>query len=103
MICDHQFIYLEHPQQLCDHEKYAILATHTANTSFHSFAAEIRFHALFLTSLAKIPIPLIWRSPYDSAIRADMSIDDCELQGPTPYYRENSCMVRKQKQTHPEY
>lgn len=103
MICDHQFIYLEHPQLLSVYEKHAILATHTANTSFHSFAAEIRFHALFLTSITKIPIPFFGRSAYDSAIRADLSIDDKEFQGPTPYYRENSFMVRKQKRAHPEY
>lgn len=103
IICDHQFLYLEHPQRLSEHEKRAILATHSANTSFHSFAAEIRFHALFLTPLAKIPIPFLWRSPYDSAIRADLSIDDSEFQGPTPYYRENGAMVHKQKQAHPEY
>ena len=102
-VCDHKNIYIRDPQHLSRYEQLAILATHTGNVSFHSFAAEIRFHALFLTPLAKIPIPFLWRSPYDSAIRADLSIDDKEFQGPTPYYRENSFMVRKQKQAHPEY
>jgi len=102
-VCNHKHIFIQDTQHLTSHEKAAILATHTANTSFHSFAAEVRFHALFLTPLAKIPIPILWRSPYDSAIRADMSVDDGEFQGPTPYYRDNGSMVRRQKACHPAY
>lgn len=102
-VCNHKHIFIQDVQHLTIHEKAAILATHTANTSFHSFAAEVRFHALFLTPLAKIPIPILWRSPYDSAIRADLSVDDGEFQGPTPYYRNNGFMVRRQKACHPAY
>jgi len=102
-VCDHRHIYIENPDALNVYEKQAILATHTANTSFHSFAAEIRFHACFLTPPAKLPIPFLGHSAYDSAIRADMSIDDAELQGPTPYYRPNSRMCRLQRKYHPEY
>ena len=39
-------------------------------------------------------------SVYDSAIRADMSIGDTELQGWTPYYRENSRIVQEQFRYH---
>ena len=39
-------------------------------------------------------------SPYASAIRADMSIGDAEFAGPTPYYRPDSRIVRKQYHCH---
>ena len=85
------------------YEKLAILATHTADVSFPSFAAEVQYHARFLTPLARIPIPFLGRSLYDSAIRADMTIDDCELEGPAPFHNLNSRWVRRQAQCHPEY
>ena len=83
---------------MTEQERLAILATHTGNTSFFSFAAEVQFHAKFLTWWAKIPIP--GGSPYASAIRADMSIGDAEFEGPTPYYRPDSRIVRKQYHCH---
>ena len=95
-VCDHRQIILCDPNHPTEQERLAILATHTGNTSFCSFAAEVQFHAKFLTRWANIPIPLVGRSPYDSAIRADMSIGDTEFAGPTPYYRANSRIVRKQ-------
>ena len=49
---------------------------------------------------AKIKIPFLGKSVYDSAIRADMSIGDTELQGYTPYYRENSRIVQEQYRYH---
>ena len=81
-----------------ERERLAILATHTGNTSFFSFAAEVQFHAKFLTWWAKFPVP--GGSPYASAIRADMSIGDAEFAGPTPYYRPDSRIVRKQYHCH---
>lgn len=100
IICDHAYIRIADAKNLTMQEKYAILATHTANTSFNSFAAEVRFHALFLTGLARIPIPGLGRSPYDSAIRADMSIGDSELRGPEPYYNPESRLMREQQKVH---
>lgn len=102
-ICDHRYIYVHDPQHLTLHEKLAILATHTGNVSFHSFAAEVRFHACFLFSLAKLPLPFFGHSVYASAVRADMSIDDNELQGITPYYNPKSRWLRQQKAQHPHY
>ena len=95
VICDHEKIYICDPLHPTKQEQLAILATHTGNTSFYSFAAEVQFHARFLTRWARIPIPFIG-SPYASAIRADMSIGDAEFAGPTPYYWPNSPIVKKQ-------
>lgn len=100
-ICDHSRIFLQDPGNLSREETLAILATHTGNTSFHSFAAEIRWHALFLVPLARIPIPFVG-SPYASAVRADLSIQDREFQGPKPYYDPNSRLIREQMQFHRE-
>lgn len=95
-VCDHQRIHIGNTLELTEHERLAILATHTANVSVHSFAAEVRFHALFLVRFPLNPI-------YESAIRADMTICDNELQGFTPYYRLNSRLVKQQEQYHQDY
>lgn len=100
IVCDHKTIRMADPNHLTEEEKLAILATHTANTSYHSFAAEVRFHAVFLVDVARIPLPFIGHSVYDSAIRADMTIEDGELVGPTPYYQEDSKWMREQKKFH---
>ena len=99
LVCDHRKIYLRDAEQLTDYEKLAILATHTGNVSFHSFAAEIRFHAMFLAGFANVRLPVVG-SPYGSAIRADMSIGDAEFQGPAPYYRLSGKLVRTQMKYH---
>ena len=98
MVCDNERIYVGDPLHPTEWERLAILATHTGNTSFFSFAAEVQFHAKFLTWWAKFPVP--GGSPYASAIRADMSIGDAEFAGPTPYYRPDSRIVRKQYHCH---
>ena len=72
-ICDNEKIFINDPQAPTGFESAAILATHTGNTSVYSFAAEVEYHARFLTPLAKIKIPFFGRSIYDSAIRADMT------------------------------
>ena len=95
IVCDHENIYIQNVKRLSWHEKLAILATHTGNVSYHSFAAEIRYHAMFLKKLMKIRFPLAG-SPYASAVRADMSIGDKEFQGPTPYYDLSSKLVCEQ-------
>lgn len=56
-VCDNQNIFIQNKHHLSKFEKSAILATHTGNVSVHSFAAEVRFHALFLNDLAKIRLP----------------------------------------------
>lgn len=100
VVCDGEKIFIQDPNQISVHEELAILATHTANISFNSFAAEVCFHAKFLTNLARIPIPFLGCSVYDSAIRADMTIDEGELVGPTPYYRMGSRLLKKQRKFH---
>ena len=100
MVCDHERIYIQDPLRLTEQEQLAILATHTGNTSVYSFAAEVQFHARYLTWWTRIPIPFVGKSPYASAIRADMSIGDAEFVGPTPYHRPNSAIVKKQRRCH---
>ena len=74
---------------------------HTGNVSVHSFAAGIRYHAMFLKRLMKIRLPFVG-SPYASAVRADMSIGDKEFQGPTPYYDLSGKIVCEQAEYHAE-
>ena len=100
VICDNENIYLENREEPTAHEAVAILATHTGNTSVYSFAAEVEYHARFLTPLAKIKIPFFGRSIYDSAIRADMTVGDTEFQGPAPFYKADSKIVKRQYELH---
>jgi len=99
IVCDHEKIYIQNVKQLSRYEKLAILATHTGNVSYHSFAAEIRYHAMFLKKWMKIRLPMAG-SPYASAVRADMSIGDKEFQGPTPYYDLSGKLVQEQLKFH---
>ncbi len=100
VVCDNENIYFESREGLTEQEALAILATHTGNTSIYSFAAEIEYHARFLTTLAKIKIPFFGRSIYDSAIRADMTVGDTEFEGPAPFYKEISKIVKRQYALH---
>lgn len=100
LVCDHERIYVADPLHPTERERLAILASHTGNVSFYSFAAEVQFHARFLTRWAKFPIPGVGRSPYASAIRADLSIGDAEFTGPSPYYRNGSRIVQRQYRCH---
>ena len=100
VICDNEKIYIKNRESLTDHEQLAILATHAGNTSVYSFAAEVEYHARFLTPLAKIKIPFFGRSIYDSAIRADMTAGDTEFQGPATFYRLDSKIVKRQYALH---
>ena len=102
ILCDHQQISIRDPKNPTPYEAAAILATHTGNTSVHSFAAEVEYHARFLTPWAKIRVPLLGRSMYASAVRADMSVGDTEFQGPAPFYRETSKIVKRQTSLHPD-
>lgn len=98
VVCDHKYIYIQDTENLTDFEKLAILATHTGNVSIHSFAAEVRYHAMFLVWYAKLPIPFLKSTIYASAIRADMTIEDKEFEGPAPFYDMNSRFVKEQIQ-----
>ena len=100
VVCDNEKIYIENSEELTEYETAAILATHTGNTSFYSFAAEVEYHARFLTPLAKIKIPFFGRTIYDSAIRADMTVGDTEFEGPAPFYKETSKIVKRQYALH---
>lgn len=99
-VCDNTKIYIKDRENPDAYESAAILATHTGNTSLYSFAAEVEYHARFLTPLAKIKIPFFGRSIYDSAIRADMTVGDTEFEGPAPFYNSNSRIVKRQFQHH---
>ena len=100
VLCDNEKIYIKNPAEPTAYESAAILATHTGNTSVYSFAAEVEYHAKFLTSLAKIKVPFFGRSIYDSAIRADMTVGDTEFEGPAPFYRSDSPIVKRQYSLH---
>lgn len=100
IVCDNEKIYLKNREAPTEYESLAILATHTGNTSVYSFAAEVEYHARFLTPLAKMKIPFFGRSIYDSAIRADMTVGDTEFEGPAPFYKETSKIVKRQYALH---
>ena len=100
IVCDNENIYLKNREAPTEYEALAILATHTGNTSVYSFAAEVEYHARFLTPLAKMKIPFFGRSIYDSAIRADMTVGDTEFEGPAPFYKETSKIVKRQYALH---
>lgn len=102
IICDHENIFLQDQNHLTLPEKLSILATHTASTSFHSFAAEVQFHAFFLTWYARFLPPFGRRTIYDSAIRADITIDESPLLALLPYHNPHSKWVRVQKSYHPQ-
>ena len=94
---------LKNTEDLTEHERTEILATHTGNTSRYSFAAEVEYHVRYLTSLARIKLPLFKKSIYDSSFRADMTIGDAERRISVSYYRENSKIVQRHYQLHKNY
>ena len=102
IVCDHEKIYINDPKNPDYYEKLAILATHTADTSFNCFACEVQYHALFLNSFTKMKISFL-RSVYESAIRADLSIDDSEFEGNAPYHRTDSNLVKKHIDKHGKF
>lgn len=99
-VCDHTKIYIRDRQNPDIYESAAILATHAGSTSVFAFAAEVEYHARFLTPLAKIKLPFFGKSVYESAIRADMTIGDTEFEGPAPFHRSDSRIVKRQYQYH---
>lgn len=101
-VCDGERIYIADKTAPDEFESLAILAVHTADTSFNCFAAEVQYHALFLIPAARVRIPFIG-SVYESAIRADLSIDDSEFEGNAPYHNPDSRLVNKHKAIHGEF
>lgn len=102
-LCDHEKIYINNPEALTDLEAAVILATHAGNTSRYSFAAEVEYHARFLIPAARLRIPFFGKSIYESAIRADMTVGDTEFEGPAPFYRTDSKIVKRQTMLHAPY
>lgn len=100
MICDHKSIFLSDPACPSPEETAVLLATHTANTSFHSFAAEICFHARFLIKPLRLPLPFSKKTFYDSAVRADMTIDCSPWHSLFPFYHPRSKCIRQQRVYH---
>ena len=100
VVCDNSKLYIRNRENPDLYETAAILATHTGNTSLYSFAAEVEYHARFLTPPAKIKLPFFGKSIYDSAIRADMTVSDPEFEGPAPFHRADSRIVKRQYQYH---
>lgn len=100
IVCDNEKIYFTDRENPDEYESLAILATHTGNTSLYSFAAEVEYHAKFLIPLAKVKIPFVGKSVYESAIRADMTAGDTEFEGPAPFHNPKSKIVKRQYNFH---
>ena len=83
---------------LSDYEKHVILATHTGNVSFNSFAAEVKYHAEALWKWYGDFSPV-----YERAVRADMAIGEENESGITDqYYNLDSDIVQEQVRYHGE-
>lgn len=85
--------------KITSYEKYAILAIHTGNVTFNSFAAEVQFHADALDDyLSSLP------DYYEAALGADMAIGEEYESGMfNDYYDLDSSIVQTQIQYHGEY
>lgn len=99
-ICNHEKIRVFNPKHLTVYESSAILATYTGNTSVHSFAAEVEYHAKLLTPLAMLKIPFIGKSIYASALRTNLTIGDAELASSAPFHKPDSRIVKRQYSLH---
>lgn len=97
-LCDGRYIKIKCADCPTMEEQYAVLATHTANTSFNSFAAEVRMHAQFLLPVLRIGMRTAFL--YNSALRADMTIDGAGKMWFAPYYYRASACVRRQAKEH---
>ena len=96
-------IEINNTYNLSIYEKYAILATFTADVNFNSFAAEVQFHADAVDNW-KSDLPFVGDYWYKSAIRADMAIgEDYESGLYDEYYDLNSDIVKAQAEYHGEY
>lgn len=84
-------------------EQQALLAFHTGNLSYNSFAAEVKFHA---DALVQWPARIPWAGHniwYRAAIRADMGFgpeNRLYALALCPYYRPGSRLLREQESFH---
>ena len=88
------------------YEKQAILTTHTANTSFNSFAAEVVYHAKLTKEYDNEIINYIYEHLIDKhALRADMGVGEEKVSGYTDYeyYNPESDTMKLEIQFHGEY
>lgn len=91
-------IHIADVNNLTEYEKYIILATHTNNVTFNSFAAEVEFHA----DAVNYPEAII-PSYYLRALRADMAVgEEYESGFYDDYYDLDSDIVRAQAEAHGE-
>jgi len=81
-VCDQETIYIRDLENVSDFEKLAVLATHTGCTSFHSFAAGVRYFA----------------RPFGKETGAQLTLSEA-LQ---PYHDADGKWVKKQKKHHKE-
>ena len=96
-------IEINNTDNLSIYEKYAILATFTADVNFNSFVAEVQFHADAVDNW-KSDLPIVGDDWYESAVRADMAIgEDYESGFYDEYYDLNSDIVKAQAKYHGEY
>jgi hypothetical protein len=85
-------IRINNPSNLSHLEKCAILATHTANVCFNSFAAEVEYHAemaIEAYNILSAGIDIFVQNVYNQALRAGMGIaeaDDSKESEQMPYY-----------------
>lgn len=80
-------------------EKYTILILFTADVTFNSFAAEVKFHADALDDFFALADKY-----YFATLRADMATDMKVINGYfDEYYNLNSSLVQEQIQYHGEY
>ena len=92
-------IYLKDPTHLTKFEKYAILILFTADVTFNSFAAEVKFHADALDDFLAAADRY-----YFATLRADMATDMKVIDGTfDEYYDLNGPLVQEQIQYHGEY
>jgi hypothetical protein len=98
-------INISNPNNLTIYEKHAILAIHTANVTFNSFAAEVEYHAEWVKSFLIQDIPFGDNVIYDAALRADMAMGEETESGITAYnyYDLDSAKVQAQAECHGEY
>jgi len=84
-------------------EQQTILAVHTCNLSYNSFAAEIQFHADALVNGLRY-LPYVGKQYwYRSAVRADMQLERKSALYEhllCPYYNRNSSLMKRQMALH---
>lgn len=104
-VCDmkNHCLFVADPANPTEEERYALLAAHTGNLTFNSFAAEVKFHADALISWQNL-VPRLGKTMwYASAIRADMQIEKEEFIRKhlfSPYYTDSSHLIRQQEEIH---